>query len=107
TATNNNPVLISVDTTLTTDARTDNVATPFTADTRAWRYNDGISVTINGSSPGPAASVTGFGLEFETQGGGGLTVDHQAGASISQTSLPPNTPRTDALSPVRNAPGGD
>jgi len=98
TATGSNPVVITVGTTATTDARTDNVATPFMADTRAWRYNDGISVTINGSSPGPAASVTGFGLEFETQGGGTLTVDHQAGASISQTSLPVHTTRTDALS---------
>jgi len=35
TATNNNPVLIAVDTTATTDARTDNAATPITADTRA------------------------------------------------------------------------
>ncbi|MFL5059181.1 MAG: hypothetical protein ACJ8DQ_03780, partial [Xanthobacteraceae bacterium] len=98
TATNNNPVLIAVDTTATTDARTDNAATPITAGTRAWRYNDGISATINGPSPGPAASVTAFGLEFETQGGNALSVDHQAGASIVQTSLPTNTTRSDALS---------
>jgi hypothetical protein len=52
TATGNNPVLITVDTTATTDARTDNVATPVTADTRAWRYNDGISVTIQRLEPG-------------------------------------------------------
>ncbi|HKA75248.1 MAG TPA: FG-GAP-like repeat-containing protein, partial [Xanthobacteraceae bacterium] len=93
TAADNNPVLITVDTTATTDGRTDNVATPFTADTRAWRYNDGIVATISGG-----ASVTGFGLEFEPQGGHVVTVDLEAGAGISQTLLPANTTGTDALS---------
>jgi hypothetical protein len=75
TATNNNPVLISVDTTATTDARTDNV-NPATADTRAWRYNDDISATVLAG-----ASVTDYVLEFETQGGNDLSVVHQGGAA--------------------------
>jgi hypothetical protein len=92
TATNNNPVLISVDTTATTDARTDNV-NPATAVTRAWRYNDGIEATVLAG-----ASVTDYGLEFETQGGNVLTVTVQATATIDQTLLPAATTRTDALS---------
>src|SRR5262245_60724585 len=91
TATGNAPVNITVDTTATTDARTDNLTT--TADTRAWRYSDSISVTFSAG-----ASVTNYGLEFETQGGGALDVSLPSGASINQTLLPVNTTGTAALS---------
>src|SRR5215207_6709598 len=100
TATGAAPVTIAVDTTATTDARTDNVTTPVTADTRAWRYNGSISATTLAT-----AAVTVFGLEFETQGGGALSFTHNATATISQTSLPTNTTGTAAVALIGS--GGD
>src|SRR5687768_10455781 len=93
TATGAAPVTIAVGTTATTHARTDNVATPVTADTRAWRYSDQITATTLAT-----ASVTVYGLEFETQGGGALSFTHDATATISQTVLPTQTTRSDAVS---------